>query len=120
MMEKRSDASGGATDARNKIIELLRGRPGKAFFAAEVFASLRRWNLDPQEVERVLAQLEAEGKVMIRDNYCADPHLAGVDLRIVARVDGVEDADPQSRAVREIDNAWNEWLTHYLENHRCG
>ena len=29
---------------------------------------------------------------MIRDNFCADPHLAGVDLRVVALVESVKAA----------------------------
>ena len=28
-------------------------------------------------MEQALAELEAEGVVMIRDHFCADPHLAG-------------------------------------------
>ena len=31
---------------------------------------------------------------MIRDHFCADPHLAGVDLRVVALVESVDGDDP--------------------------
>ena len=37
---------------------------------------------------------------MIRDNFCADPHLAGVDLRVVALVESVDGGDPQMSAIR--------------------
>ena len=57
---------------------------------------------------------------MIRDNFCADPHLTGVDLRVVALVESVDGGDPQMSAIRLIDEAWNKWLSEYLANHRCG
>ena len=34
-----------------------------------------------------LAELEAEGAVVVRENFCADPHLAEVDLRVIALID---------------------------------
>jgi hypothetical protein len=55
---------------------------------------------------------------MVRDHFCADPHLAGVDLRIAALVDG-QAADPETSAIRAIDAAWDRWLAEYLANHRC-
>ncbi len=107
-------------DARKAVIELLHSRSKKARFVTEISAGLRRANIGSDEIEHVLAQLEAEGAVMIRDHYCADPHLAGVDLRIVGLVDSAEGVDPQMNAIREIDSAWDKWLTNYLANHRCG
>ena len=107
-------------DARKAVIELLRSRSKKARFITELSASLRRVNVDIGEIEHVLAQLEAEGAVMIRDHYGADSHLAGVDLRIVGLVDSAEGVDPQMNAIREIDSAWDKWLANYLANHRCG
>jgi DNA-binding IclR family transcriptional regulator len=110
----------GIREAKKVVIELLRSRSKKARFVTEVSALLQRSNLSAEEVERVLAELEAEGGVMIRDHYCADPHLASVDLRIVAVVDSSAGADPQLDAIREIDSAWDKWLADYLSNHRCG
>jgi hypothetical protein len=111
---------GAATDAKETILELLRGRSKKARFITEVSASLQRRNISKEEVERLLAELEAEGIVMIRDHFCADPHLAGVDLRVVALVESSEGEDAQMNAIREIDDAWDKWLAEYLTNHRCG
>ena len=108
-----------STGAGKAVLELLRSRSKKACFVTELCASVRRLNISSEDFERTLAELEAEGAVMIRDHHCADPHLAGVDLRIVALVEGVEDADPQLSAIREIDRAWNGWLANYLANHRC-
>ena len=107
-------------DARNAIVELLRSRAKKARFMTEVFAALQRAKISVEEIERVIAELEAEGIVMIRDHFCADPHLAGVDLRIVALAESADGGDPQMSAIREIDNAWDKWLADYLANHRCG
>ena len=106
--------------ARKAITGLLRSRSKKARFITEVSASLQRGNLNKEEVERLLAELEAEGVIMIRDHFCADPHLAGVDLRVVALVESAEGEDAQLGAIREIDTAWNKWLGEYLANHRCG
>jgi len=108
------------TDAKEAVRELLRSRGKKARFATEIFASLERSSFVREEIERVLAALQAEGVVMIRDNFCADPHLAGVDLRVVALVESIDGADPQLSAIRVIDDAWNKWLAEYLANHRCG
>ena len=106
-------------DPKRAVIDLLRSRSKKARFITEVCASLQRSNVHVDHIERVLAELEAEGAVMIRDHFCADPHLAGVDLRIVALVDKVENDDSHMSAIREIDDAWNKWLADYLANHRC-
>ena len=113
-------AAGTLRDSKRAVIELLRSRSKKARFVTEVSALLQRSNMGVEEVERALAELEAEGAVMIRDHYCADPHLASTDLRIVAVVDSGEGADPQMSAIREIDSAWDKWLADYLSNHRCG
>lgn len=99
---------------------MLRSRSKKARFMTEIYAGLRRAHIATEEADRALGDLEAEGLVMIRDHFCADPHLAGVDLRVVALVEGVEGADPQLSAIHEIDSAWDKWLADYLANHRCG
>jgi hypothetical protein len=115
-----SDTRPNLRDVGIQIVEQLRGRSKKARFITELAVSLKRFNVDPQELERALAQLEAEGVVIIRDHFCADPHLAGVDLRIVALVTADTGADAQMSAISEIDGAWDKWLAEYLANHRCG
>ena len=107
-------------DARRSVIDLLRSRNKKARFMTELYASLRRSNIEPEATDRALADLEAEGGVMIRDHFCADPHLTGVDLRVIALVESIEGEDAQMRAIRSIDEIWNRWLNEYLANHRCG
>jgi hypothetical protein len=64
--------------------------------------------------------LEAAGVIVLRDHYCADPHLAEVDLRVVALLDRSAGAEAYAEALHRIDLAWNKWLGEYLANHRCG
>jgi hypothetical protein len=107
-------------DARQAVIDALRSRAKKARFTTELAAALQRARVGKEEMEQALAELQTEGVVMIRDNFCADPHLAGVDLRVVALVESVDGVDAQLSAIRVIDEAWDKWLGEYLANHRCG
>jgi predicted transcriptional regulator len=109
-----------AQDARQTIIAILRGRAKKARFITELAAALARSHIGVEQMEQALSELQDEGVVMMRDHFCADPHLEGVDLRIVTLAESADGADPQISAIREIDNAWDKWLADYLSNHRCG
>jgi hypothetical protein len=109
----------GPSGARKAVIDALRNRAKKARFTTELAATLGRMNIEKDQMEEALTGLESEGIVMIRDHFCADPHLASVDLRIVALVESIDGADPQLSAIREIDEAWDKWLGEYLANHRC-
>ena len=109
-----------AKTARDWVLKVLRSRDRKARFLTEVYASLAKEQIEREQADLALGQLERDGAVMVRDNFCADPHLAGVDLRVVAVVESCAGEDPQSAAIRRIDDAWNKWLNEYLANHRCG
>jgi len=113
-------ANSNVTSAASAIFGVLRSRANKALFVTELAAALRRTKVGTDEMENALAHLAAEGTVVLRDNFCADPHLANVDLRLVAQVDEASGADAHATALREIDLAWNKWLSEYLANHRCG
>jgi hypothetical protein len=63
-------------------------------------------------LEAALTDLERSGRVVVREQYCADPHMDGMDLRIVALADDGE-------AIAAIDATWQRWLGEYLANHRC-
>ena len=106
--------------ATQAVIEVLRGRRKKALFATELLAGLRRFSVGKDEMDRALVELEADGVVVLRDNFCADPHLAEVDLRVVALLDLDLAGEAHAAALGEIDLAWNKWLGEYLANHRCG
>jgi hypothetical protein len=107
-------------DFRTAILDLLRRGKSKGRFVTEVCAALGRARITQDEVDRALARLEAEGIVMVRDHFCADPHLSGVDLRVVALVEKSEGENAPLGAIRAIDETWNRWLNEYLANHRCG
>ena len=102
------------------ILRTLESRGKTARFVTELSAALARSALGAETLEGVLAELASEGIIMVRDHFCADPHLAGVDLRVAALVQSDAGADAQMSAIRAIDAAWDKWLTEYLANHRCG
>ena len=106
--------------AKKAVVDALRQRSKKARFITEVTASLRRFDIGKDKLEQALSDLQSEGVVVVRDNFCADPHLANVDLRVAALVDECEGANAQVAALKEIDLVWNKWLGEYLANHRCG
>lgn len=105
---------------KEAVVQLLDRRPQKARFVPEIAAELRRSNLTAAEIEHALSELDGEGTVIVRENFCADPHLEGADLRIVALVDlqSVQ-GDPQAKALAAIDAVWQRWVGDYLANHRC-
>ena len=107
-------------DTRAAVVNLLRERNGKARFMTELYAALAKREVHAAEIDSVLAELELRGEVMLRDHFCADPHLAGVDLRVITVVEAEHGDDPQLAAIRRIDETWNQWLNEYLANHRCG
>lgn len=109
-----------AADVKKALTDFLRSRSKKAPFVTELYAAIRRSIIDTKATDQALAELEREGAVMVRDHFCADPHLIGVDLRIVALVESIDGTDAQLSAIRLIDAAWNKWLSEYLANHRCG
>jgi hypothetical protein len=113
-------ATASLTGAKKAVVDLLSERGKKARFATELVAALRRFNVGKEEMERALAKLEAEGTVVVRDHFCADPHLAEVDLRVISLVEPGLGDDGHVAALHEIDLAWNKWLGEYLANHRCG
>jgi len=110
----------GLASAKNAVIDVLSGRGKKALFATELLAGLRRYNLSKDAMDQALVELEAENVIVLRDHFCADPHLAEVDLRVIALLEPARGDDAHAAALHEIDLAWNKWLGEYLANHRCG
>jgi len=120
MNDKSADRRDDIENIRAIILRTLESRGRKARFVTELAAALERSALSSESLEPLLAGLAAEGVIMIRDHFCADPHLAGVDLRVAALVQSGASADAQMSAIRAIDEAWDKWLAEYLANHRCG
>jgi len=106
--------------AKEAVLGVLNNRGKKALFATELLAGLRRYNFDKSAMDKALVELESENVVVLRDHFCADPHLAEADLRVIALVDRALGDQAHIAALHEIDLAWNKWLGEYLANHRCG
>ena len=119
MKDKSMETLGEEAKVKTVVLRTLESRGKKARFVTELSAALARAALGAETLERVLAELATEGSIMVRDHFCADPHLAGVDLRVAALVQSNAGADAQMSAIRAIDEAWDKWLTEYLANHRC-
>jgi hypothetical protein len=101
-------------DVRADVLNALNRR---ARFVPEIAGVV---HADGSELERALRDLEADGRVLVREQYCADPHLVGMDLRLVARVTQPSPGeDPLVTAIAQIEAAWQRWLGEYLANHRC-
>jgi len=114
-----------ARDVESAIVEILERAPRRARFVSELAQQLRRANSGATSLESELGELEASGRVLVREQFCGDPHLEGADLRIVALVwtppgGATPVDDPQARAVADIEAVWDRWLADYLSNHRCG
>jgi hypothetical protein len=120
MNHKGAETQDDVEKVKAVILRTLESRGKKARFVTELSAALTRSALGLESLERVLAELATEGIIMVRDHFCADPHLAEVDLRVAALVQSDAGADAQMSAIRAIDEAWDMWLTEYLANHRCG
>src|ERR1700745_2140788 len=109
-MNEQSNVS--LAGAKKAVIDALHNRAKKARFITELAATLGRMNIEKDRMEQALTELETEGVLIIRDHFCADPHLVGIDLRVVALVN-TGGTDAHMSAIHEIDSAWNRWLADY-------
>jgi hypothetical protein len=116
-VDARTVPSDGA--AQQVISEALTAR-GPACFVPAVLAATRASGLTDEDASAALEEMSASGRVLIQDNFCADPHLDGVDLRVVSLVADPEDPGAQTRAREEMERTWSRWLGEFLSNHRCG
>jgi hypothetical protein len=120
MSESRADIDQGDSEIRKTVLACLRQRERRALFVTELATALRKAHgVSASGVERALAVLESDWSVVIRDHYCADPHVVGADLRIVALVEPDAGDDGQMQAIHEVEATWHEWLAEYMANHRC-
>ena len=107
MSESRADVDQRDSEIRKTVLACLRQRERRAH------------GVSASDVERAIAALEADWSVVIRDHYCADPHVVGTDLRIVVLVEPQAGDDGLMQAIREVEATWHEWLTEDMVNHRC-
>ena len=103
------------------IADFLKRQHDSAAFVRDLLDEVSTaCSIDADTIERALAELEASGSVLVRDHYCADPHVDGEDQRIVGLVDADNGEDPQVRCIQAIERVWNGWLAEFLATHRCG
>jgi hypothetical protein len=120
MSEGGSDVGQRDSEIRQNVLACLRKRERQALFVTELVPVLRKAHgVSGSDVERALAALEVDWSVVIRDHYCADPHVVGTELRIVALVESGTGDDGQMQALRQVETTWHEWLAEYMANHRC-
>lgn len=81
-----------------------------ALFIGELAVKVRAPGLEPE-----LEELAAANSVLVSSYPAPDPHLEGLDLRIVALVAG----SSESSAAEASAAVWADWLRQFLANHRC-
>jgi len=112
------------TGIRDSILSFIGEFPLAACFTPVLYNRLGSNGVSRDRIESELNALDNERRVIVRDHYCADPHLEGLDLRTVALVGAVEadtaaPGDPVSDAFERGESLWAEWLDDYLRNHQC-
>jgi hypothetical protein len=98
------------TTIQEQVLSALGGSHPPALFIGELAVKVRSPELEP-----ALAELEAANLVLVSRYPAPDPHLEGLDLRIVALVPQAG----ESSAVEASATLWADWLRQFLANHRC-
>jgi phosphotransacetylase len=106
-----------ATEAA--VLDTLRRTPRHAELVSRLMTLLTRRSMEREQVEQALADLQTKAAILVREHYCADPHLATADLRVAAIVEPTENHDPVADAAKRIEGVWQRWLSDYLSNHTC-
>jgi hypothetical protein len=93
-----------------QVLSTLQRNHPPALFVSELAAKVRSPELEP-----ALAELQAANSVLVSSYPAPDPHLEGLDLRIVALV-------PEAGEISAVESSatvWSDWLRQFLANHRC-
>lgn len=102
------------------VLTTLAAQEPPALFATELRRRLQASGADPAGLEDALRQLDRDGSVLVTTPPAPDPHLAALDLRIVALVPrDLPPSDAMLAATRATDVVWGRWLREFLASHRC-
>jgi hypothetical protein len=93
----------------DRVLQLLEAATPQALLLTELEARVQA------PLTGVLSDLERSGQVVVTTPTPPDPHLEGLDLRIVAR------ARPERAelALQATDAVWQQVLRAFLSSHRC-
>jgi len=105
--------------AADRLLADLRNAPGGARLVAELGAAAAGHGVATGEVEAALGYLAGAGRIAVADHPAPDPHLAGLDLRIAAVIEGTAAADAEG-ARRRMEERWRRFVREFLASHRCG
>lgn len=104
-----------------RVLRELAARRPPAALAIEIAALVG--GADPTRsagIDAALIELDAEKAIVVRDHAAPDPHLEGVDLRVIALVDAEAPTEAAEEAAIEAAEAvWSDWLRQFLATHRC-
>jgi DNA-binding Lrp family transcriptional regulator len=101
----------------DEILEVFARRRASALFVTELAQAL---HASPSELNADLERLSERGNVLLADHPVPDPHLSGIDLRIVAPLPADRPrADAEAAAAAAAETLWNKWLATFLSSHRC-
>lgn len=92
------------------MLSALQHNHPPALFVSELAVKVHSPELEP-----ALAELQAANSVLVSSYPAPDPHLEGLDLRIVALVPEAG----EGTAVENSATVWSDWLRQFLANHRC-
>ena len=95
---------------QEQVLTALGGSHPPALFIGELAVKVRSSELEP-----ALAELEASKSVLVSSYPPPDPHLEGLDLRIVALLP----QGSESSALEASATVWADWLRQFLASHRC-
>jgi glutathione S-transferase len=106
-------------DVEAAVLDLLHRTPRHAELVSRLLSAMRRRDVERDTLEEALAALEQRSAILVREHYCADPHLEAADLRVAAVLEDVPGGDPTTSATERIEAVWQRWLAEYLSNHTC-
>lgn len=106
-----------AAELEQRILEVLAARPRRACFLSELRRAVGT-DMPEGELEDAVARLTSASRLVVQHNFCADPHFADEDLRVVALTATGSPEDVEA-ALRSCERIWSRWMTSFLASHRC-
>ena len=101
----------------DEILDVFGRRGNAALFVTELAHALQARERD---LDSGLDRLSEQGAILIAEHPVPDPHLEGIDLRIVAPVPADRPRpEAEALAAEAAESLWRKWLANFLSSHRC-